>query len=284
MLLSLLSFQAIAGTTVKYLRFEEAAVAAAKKWRETGKATPIVSDDGRVLFPYGQYQPTVVCSIYRACDIALEPGEVVVGKPSAGDASLWDIKPAFSGEEESMTQHIVLKAKELGLETNLILRTNRRVYALTIKSVKESDYMGMVGFYYPEEMVDSWEKIAKQELEKKKKVVAALAPGGLDKIDLDYSIEGDATWKPRVVFNDGVKTYIQFPKTIETAEMPTLALSGEEGDDLIVNQRMKSSTLLEVDQLFERGVLLLGKNGKVEIKWNRAPVNGNSTTWSSWWK
>src|SRR3989338_5329740 len=82
---------------VKYLRAEDAALAQAKKWQRTWDAKPILSDDGKVLYPFGQYMPTLTCSPLRACDIELEPGEEVVSKPMAGDTARWKMGKMESG-------------------------------------------------------------------------------------------------------------------------------------------------------------------------------------------
>ena len=44
-----------------------------------------------------------------------------------------------------------------------------------------------------------------------------------------YRIEGDAPWKPRQVFDDGAKVYIQFPSGLAQSEAPPLFVIGPDG-------------------------------------------------------
>ena len=46
------------------------------KWRGT-RGLVTRGDDGKVVFLYGEVQPSVVCSPLQVCDIELQPGEVV---------------------------------------------------------------------------------------------------------------------------------------------------------------------------------------------------------------
>src|SRR5260363_344688 len=69
----------------RFLTQRDAVAAQAEAWRQNGIAKPILSDDGRILYPYGQTMPKLICTLLRACDIQLEPGERLTGKPVAGD-------------------------------------------------------------------------------------------------------------------------------------------------------------------------------------------------------
>src|SRR4051812_11873621 len=81
----------------QFLTLEDAAVAQAKKWQQIGIAKPIMSDDGRIIYPYGQYLPRLTCALLRVCDIQLEPGELLTGKPVAGDTARWLMSRQVSG-------------------------------------------------------------------------------------------------------------------------------------------------------------------------------------------
>src|SRR3546814_26587 len=52
--------------------------------------------DGKVIFLYGEVQPSVVCSPLQVCDIELQGGEVV-RDVLVGDNVRWKVEPATSG-------------------------------------------------------------------------------------------------------------------------------------------------------------------------------------------
>lgn len=249
---------------VKYLRVEDAALAQAKKWQRTGDAKPILSDDGKVLYPFGQYMPTLTCSPLRACDIELEPGEEVVSKPMAGDTARWMIARMESGPADNTTIHVVAKPRAEALATNLIIPTDRRVYHIELKSVSTSKgYVHRVGFYYPEDMVAQWgrdtTKLKKLEAARDELVVSDLPSIALDQVDFDYKIDGTANFRPVRVFNDGKKTYIQMPSGVAYGEMPVLVVLDEKDNPMLVNYRNKHGYFI-VDKVVQKAMLVLGSD------------------------
>ncbi|MFC3110925.1 P-type conjugative transfer protein TrbG [Undibacterium arcticum] len=258
----LVSVPALAGST-KYLTAQDAAVAQARKWQQTGVAKPIMSDDGKILFPYGQYLPTITCAPLRACDIELEAGEIVTGKPLAGDAVRWKVTHAESGRGDKKVTHVVIKPTDAHLDTNLIITTDRRTYHLRMLSTaNETDYLNRVGFYYPEDIADEWDtsaKVAEKEAkEKERLVVSDLPASSIDKLDFEYSFEADkSAIKPVRAFNDGTRVFIQMPEEMRSAEAPILLLYDNAGNPSVVNYRVKDLYYI-VDKLFDKAVLIAG--------------------------
>jgi len=266
----------------KFLTLEDAAVAQAKKWQETGVAKPIMSDDGKILFPYGQYMPTLTCAPLRACDIELEPGEIVTGKPLTGDTVRWKITRAESGSGEKKITHVVVKPIDSNLDTNLIITTDRRTYHVRLySSANERDYVNRAGFYYPESIVDEWSEAAQQAEQKKadkeKLVVSELPTLSIDKIDFGYKIDGDdARFKPVRVFNDGTRVFLQMPEAMKSDEAPVLLLMDKDDKPLLVNYRVKDGYYI-VDKLFDRATLMVGTEGsqsKVTVTWTKTQKKG----------
>jgi P-type conjugative transfer protein TrbG len=278
-LLVAVSQGAIAGSGKRFLTFEDAAVAQAKKWQQTGVAKPIISDDGRINYPFGQYLPKLTCTIIRACDIQLQPGELTTGQPIAGDSARWKFSKRVSGSGDNAITHIIVKPPDTNIETNLIITTDRRTYQVDLYSSKnEKDYLNMIGFYYPDEIAAEWDETAKiKERDQRahdKLVAAELAPEAADKLDFAYSIDGNSPLKPARVYNDGLKVYIKMPDAITTSEAPILVLLGKDDKPELVNWRPSSSdpTLYEVDKLFDKAMLVVGSDGdekKITITWTK---------------
>jgi P-type conjugative transfer protein TrbG len=262
----------------KFLTLEDAAVAQAKRWQQTGVAKPIMSDDGKVVFPFGQYMPTVTCAPLRACDIELEAGELVTGKPLAGDAVRWKVSKAESGAGDKRVTHVVVKPLDVNLDTNLIITTNKRTYHIRLySSPNEADYVNRVGFYYPQDLAEEWdesERVAEHETKAKQKLVVAEMPGNVsvEQLDFGYRIEGDdVSFKPVRVFNEGTHVFIQMPASMRTDEAPVLLLLDKAGSPQLVNYRPKDDYYI-VDKLFDKAILVIGtgkSQSKVTITWTK---------------
>lgn len=274
--------QTMAAGPTKYLTLEDAAVAQARKWQQTGVAKPIMSDDGKILFPFGQYLPTITCAPLRACDIELEPGEIPTNKPLAGDTVRWQVSRAESGSGSKKITHVVVKPTDVGLDTNLIIHTDKRSYHLRLVSAaNEKDYLNRVGFYYPQDIADEWDASAKlaekEQSEKAKLVVADLPSPSIDKLDFGYSFEADRdAIKPLRAFNDGTRVFIQMPESVRSSEMPILLLYDKAGKPSVVNFRVKDLYYI-VDKLFDKAVLIAGAGSaqtKVEISYDKAQKKG----------
>jgi type IV secretion system protein VirB9 len=79
----------------------------------------------------------------------------------------------------------------------------------------------------------------------------------VEQLKFRYRLEGDAPWKPRQVFDDGAKVYIQFPSGLAQSEAPPLFVIGPDGKPALVNYRVRGTTYI-VDRLFAAAELRLG--------------------------
>lgn len=270
----------------RFLTLEDAAVAQAKKWQQTGVAKPIMSDDGRVMYPFGQYLPKLTCTLLRACDIQLEPGELLTDKPVAGDTARFLISKKTSGSGERAVTHVVVKPTDVGIDTNLIIYTDRRVYQIQLVSASnEKDYLNAIGFYYPEDLAQEWDesaKIREKAQKAQEKVAAAQVPSGcMEGLDFAYTVEGGAAFKPLRVYNACGKVFIHMPDVVAMSETPVLVSIGKDGQAEFLNWRPKSPTVYEVDKLFDKAMLVIGTDGdeqKVTITWTK----NKKKSWFSW--
>lgn len=153
------------------------------KWRGTpGLVT--TGPDGKVIFLFGETQPSVVCSPLQVCDIELQGGEIV-RDVLVGDTVRWKVEPATSGATGGQAIHLIVKPSEAGLVTSMVVTTSRRTYHIQLKS-HPSQYMARVGFEYPEDVST---KLAD--------INARIEVGGIpgaapDKLNFSYSVSGSA--------------------------------------------------------------------------------------------
>lgn len=232
-----------------------------ERWR-TSPGLVTTGADGKVVFLFGQTQPSVICSPLQVCDIELQGGEIV-RDVLLGDTVRWKVEPATSGSAGGQAIHLIVKPSEPGLLTSMVVTTSRRTYHVQLKS-HPSRYMARVGFEYPEDVST-----------KLSDVNARLETGGgpgttPDRLDFSYSVSGRASWKPKRVYSDGTRTYIQFPRSIASQDAPVLfVVSG--GQNRIVNYRMKNDMMI-ADYAIEKAVLMSGvgwRQQKITIRRGR---------------
>jgi type IV secretion system protein TrbG len=179
---------------------------------------------------------------------------------------------------EGATSVIVLKPLEPGLDTNLLIPTDRRAYYLRLVS-KPQDYIARAAFSYPEEEnSERWQQhlLAQRAQAEETKRDARLLPAMItaEKLNFDYRVTGGTEEvRPVRVFDDGAKTYIQMRPGIQNREAPVLLVVGSDGKGEMTNYRVQQQTYI-VDRLFERARLVLGagkKAQKVEITREQHP-------------
>jgi type IV secretion system protein TrbG len=189
----------------------------------------------------------------QVTDIALEPGEKLVSV-SAGDTVRWVVGDTTSGEGKAAQVHILVKPIGPELETNLVIATDRRTYHLEMRS-SEKTYMASVSWTYPASELIS---LRKQQAEADVAGTVVADTGvNIEQIKFRYRLEGDAPWKPRQVFDDGAKVYIQFPSGLAQSEAPPLFVIGPDAKPALVNYRVRGTTYI-VDRLFAAAELRLG--------------------------
>lgn len=206
--------------------------------------------DGKVVFLYGEVQPSVVCSPLQVCDIELQPGEVV-RDVLVGDSVRWKVEPATSGAAGAQAVHLIVKPSEPGIETSMVVTTSRRTYHLRLKS-HHADYMARVGFEYPDDVAAKLDEI-NQRME-----ASIIGGAGVpaENLDFGFRTDGAARWKPTRIYTDGLKTYIQFPSALAGSDAPILfVISG--GENRIVNYRLQNNMMV-VDYLIDHAVLVSG--------------------------
>lgn len=256
---------------------EKQALAIAKRWQAgngNGGIKPFAGPDGSIQFAYGVQSPSVVCAVLQICDITLEPGEFAPQDGvNLGDSQRWTVSSTVSGSGQNETQHILLKPMDVGLSTTVVITTNRRAYHIRLKSHR-TDFMPKVSFTYPQDRQAEWGRVQslQNEIAQKQREENTM-PGSkeyLGNLSFDYEIKGKAPWKPIRAYNDGHKTIVQLPETIQQAEAPTLLLLNKKGslfsepETGLVNYRLQGDRFI-VDSVFNKAVLISGV-GKRQVK------------------
>jgi P-type conjugative transfer protein TrbG len=242
---------------------EKAAIAIAKRW-EAGASTglnPVPGSNGAIHFLYGAQQPSIVCAVLQVCDVSLQAGELV-NSIHLGDTARWTVEPAITGSDSAETQHLIIKPMDVGLETSLVVTTNRRTYHFKLRSHR-TQYMPQVAFTYPEDALAKWDAIRSHETQEREQKTIPQTGEYLGNLNFDYDLDGDAAWMPVRVFNDGSKTILQMPKAMAQTEAPTLLVLRKEGglftDDetVMVNYRVQGDRYI-VDTVFDKAILIAG--------------------------
>ncbi len=233
--------------------------------------------DGRVMFTYGVGLPTIICAPLRVSTVELQPGEKITGPPEIGDSTRWEIVPASSGSGDLVMPVLAIKPHAVGLETNLVVTTNKRVYYLRLIS-KPDEYIARTAFSYQEDEDKLWQQFLKKqeertETEQARSRISPMAGDALDHLNFNYSIKGGpSTIRPIRVMDDGAKTYITMPPAAMTRELPAFVvenpkIKGRKGQEM-VNYRVKDNVYI-VDRLFDRGALILGTGKKADVVYIR---------------
>lgn len=203
--------------------------------------------DGKVVFLYGETQPSIICAPLQVCDIELEPQESVKDI-LLGDSVRWSVEAASSGDGRGETIHLIVRPTEPGLHTSMIVTTSRRTYHIRLRS-HESQYMARVGFSYPNPLSANLSAV-------NARLQAQEGPSPASRLDFGYRITGQARWRPKRVYFDGQKTYIQFPTRVSGQEMPVLFLLSE-GQRQLVNYRVNKDLMI-IDHDVDKAILISG--------------------------
>ncbi len=191
----------------------------------------------------------------RVTTLTLGPGETLISK-AAGDTVRWQIGEASSGEGAGRRSHVLIKPLQRGLETNLVLTTNRRVFFLDLRSGGVGDFNAAVAWDFgATDASPGAEAATLMEARVPDPVVTPEGP-----LDARYAIEPRGRtprWMPASVFNDSQRTFIAFRDDLRIDEAPALFVLAPDGEAQLVNYR-QAGGLFIVDRVFDRAELRLG--------------------------
>lgn len=203
----------------------------------------------------------------RVSEIALQPGETLISV-AAGDTARWVIGDTTSGTGATRRTHILVKPSTVGLRTNLVITTDRRVYHVQLESTARTA-MASISWTYPQD-----ELLALRPGEAAPLDQTVAAGVTVEALNFGYSIEGDdPPWRPVRAFDDGSQVFIEFPATLAQGEAPPLFVRRTSGRTELVNYRLRGRYYV-VDRLFQAAELRLGERGQQVVRIVRGDARG----------
>lgn len=225
------------------------------------------------------YMPGAIYELHTSprfiSTIALRPGEKLISK-AAGDTVRWVMGETHQGDGNNAQTLVFVKPIRGDLRTNIVLTTDQRTYMLEAISHPGDAYTSITSWNYPRDQL--------AELTTASGVIAAqanqtIADVSVDQINFDYSIrsvgkaKGKPQWTPERVFDDGLKTYIQFAPNLGTTEAPPLFVIGEKHQAELVNYRVQGRYYV-VDRLISVAELRLGEKKQQIVRITRNKRRG----------
>lgn len=195
------------------------------------------------------FAPGAIFELYAAPEflstIELEEGETLQ-TTAAGDTARWMVESVPAAGAVDGRTIVLVKPLRAGVRTNIVLVTDRRTYLVEAIAVASgAAYSAKIAWRYPPDGVMR---------------TAAGPVVALDGLNFRYTIatvRGRAPhWKPVRVFDDGRRTFIEFPLDIAAAEIPPLFVR-DHGQSALVNYRVAGNRFI-VDRLFDAAELRLG--------------------------
>lgn len=197
----------------------------------------------------------------RITDIAFEVGETIVSI-GGGDSQRWTISETQSGKESYLRKHIFVKPHQMDISTNLVVTTDRRTYHIEIHSLPNVTYQASVSWKYPASAIIIANDMGSI---KEPKPLTPMSGVGQKQLNFNYHfIASDRpSWMPRRVFDDGHKTYIEFPEGMQDTEAPILYGLSRAKEQEVLNYRRHKNFYI-IDHLIDTAELTIG--GKTAIK------------------
>lgn len=219
-------------------------------------------EPGVTVVPFGTASPELECETLRVCAVELETGERVV-KTYLGDGERWKVDVQLS-QEGGVKPLVVLKPTECGIETNLIVSTDRRIYDVLVKS-RSCGSPGEGLKLGPRRLRFEYGGFSQAWNDKGQPpgVSGAVAaqPGEVKPQNLNFKYAWQGGWrgpKPKLVYDDGKRVYVRLEKVPEKA--PAIFRKGADGLE-IVPFRLEGSVYV-IEAMPEELVLVAGPHEK----------------------
>ena len=228
---------------------------------------PGQSDYFNAIVQYA-YEPGTLYQVYaqpmRITDIALEPGEKILGEPASGDVVRWLLALGKSMQSGVEQWHVYLKPTRPELETNLAINTDRRSYLLELHSYADT-YMAAIVWHYPEDELARLQAQASELAGQQKNAVPGRGRSTRStSTTRSRSSKASPAWTPVQVFDDGRRTFVRFPSAMVLREAPALFVL-RDSETQLVNYRVKNDTYV-IDRLIDAAELRVGQKDQEIVR------------------
>lgn len=213
------------------------------------------------------YAPGAIYEVYGApgfiSTVLLEPGETIV-TVAAGDTTRWMVEQTIGGDIANGRAMLLIKPTRSSIRTNIVLVTDRRTYAIEAIATSGQAYSAQTAWRYPADPS------------------AALSggPATFEALNFAYRIRTvrgfNPPWRPVRVFDDGRKTFIEFPPAMAASEAPPLFII-ENGEAGLVNYRVSGGRYV-IDRLFDVAELRIGVARQVIVRISRENAQAPRTS------
>ena len=227
---------------------------------------------------------TILALPANITDIRLNEGEKVIAL-ALGDSIQWVTAKAEG--------HIFIKPVKPNIFTSATLVTDQRTYQLTLRSSPQGGkWYQRVSWSYPDlivmkqsefdaqkkSQVLAEESIKAEEKKRQADVISTTinkAPGNpIENLNFEYSVTGDAEFKPLQVFDNGKMTWLKIDNRVQ--EWPATFLVDDANTTEIINP-LRDGQFIKVTRLFKKCILRLN-NKEVVITNHAYPLSKNSAS------
>lgn len=214
------------------------------------------------------YSPDVIFRILTApnfhVQIELGEDEGLKETPVVGDSAQWRLSGG--------PRNLYVKPLREGLVTSMSVVTNKRTYQFQLVSGKANSVYQMVSFDYPDRDAEiklkndiAQASAAAERHRLNSQIIATnVDPANLD---FNFTVTGEASFRPTAVYTDGKFTYLRMPNVQDT---PAVFLLDDAGNPSLINYKVKPN-MIEVERVAKH---LLLKLGQAEVKIDKQDQKG----------
>lgn len=248
-------------------------------------ATPLRGDSRLVQFQFDEDNTFLVLAKPRAVTHIQFAADEEIQTVAAGDTQSWELTPTKN------RKNLFIKPKFDDTTTSLTVLTDKRNYQFVLQSTAEGKkWYQRVSWLYSNDSLMELEGAAVDNAKgASPKIMPPMLTSGAttgagpisqppmfqptmsvqrgcgssgpgirpESMKFNYSIEGDAPFKPRMVFNDGKFTYLQMPADLQ--ELPALFGVIDGAEFSLVNYTVECDYLV-AQRVLDAGVLKLGRS------------------------
>ena len=232
-------------------------------------ATPLPGDTRLVQFEYDEDNTFLILSKPKAVTHIEFGADEKITTVVGGDTKNWELSPTGN------KRHLFVKPYFESMETSMTVITDKRSYQFVLRSTGPgSKWYQRVTWRYGQTMLldltaaeerSQQQENAEKAAQKAAENVTLATDVNPKDLRFDYTLTGDAPFRPTSVFDDGKFTWIRLPDRL--TELPALFAAAQGEDLAIVNYVIKGDYML-AQRLMDEGVLKLGKQ---EVRFTRKP-------------